>query len=160
MAQSLRVKLIVVGKTKIFYLQQGIDDFLTRLSHYARVQLIVVKAVAGEGKYTDKEILTREGENLLKKIAPDNYVVVLDRQGKQLDSEQFAQFFADRVNKGQTRIAFLIGGELGLSEAVRQKANLVLSLSAMTFTHDMTRLILSEQIYRVMTILHGEPYHK
>ena len=157
MFQSLRIKLIVVGKTKISYIQQGIDDFLKRLSRYAQVEMTVVKPVV---KHPEGQILTLEGENLLKKVAPDDYVVALDRKGRQFNSEQFSRFFVECMNKGRNHIAFIIGGQLGLAEDVQQKANMVLSLSAMTFTHDMSRLILLEQIYRAMTILHGEPYHR
>ena len=157
MFQSLRIKLIVVGKTKTSYIQQGVDDFLKRLSRYAQVEMTVVKPVV---KHPEGQILTLEGENLLKKVAPDDYVVALDRKGRQFNSEQFSRFFVECMNKGRSHIAFIIGGQLGLAEDVQQKANMVLSLSAMTFTHDMSRLILLEQIYRAMTILHGEPYHR
>jgi 23S rRNA (pseudouridine1915-N3)-methyltransferase len=155
----LRLELLFLGKTKEKYLATGIDDYARRLSHYLKVEIKTLK----EGK-TKKgkpgKFLIEEESNTLMKNVQGSYLVCLDRTGIEMDSLALAAQFGRWEMQGLKKISFVIGGPLGLSEAILKKANLVLSISQMTFTHEMTRLFLLEQLYRACTIKAGEKYHK
>jgi len=155
----LRLELLFLGKTKEPYLAEGIEDYAKRLSHYIKVEIKTVK----EGKLKKGEAenlqVERESETLLQH-AKGNYLVCMDRTGKQMDSPALAKQLEHWEMQGLKKISFVIGGPLGLSETILKKANLVLSISRMTFTHEMARLFLLEQLYRACTIKAGEKYHK
>ncbi|HEC21226.1 MAG TPA: 23S rRNA (pseudouridine(1915)-N(3))-methyltransferase RlmH [Candidatus Peregrinibacteria bacterium] len=156
----MRIKIIVVGKTKERYLFQGEQEFLERLKPFAQVEIVVLKDEAITKSIPGEKVMKKEGERILRALRKDDFVIALDREGEMLSSEGIAAFLEKRKNTGESNLVFIIGGALGLSPEVLEKANFQLSLSSLTFTHQMTRLILLEQIYRVFSILAGTEYHK
>jgi 23S rRNA (pseudouridine1915-N3)-methyltransferase len=155
----LQLELVFIGKTKEQYLQSGIEDYAKRLSRYLKVKLKTVKEIKPHKGMPDDLLITKESENLLQQVQGD-YLICLDRTGKQFDSRALADHIKRWELQPIKRVTFVIGGHLGLSEDILKKADMVLSLSPMTFTHDMSRLILLEQLYRACTIKKGEKYHK
>ena len=155
----MRLELLFLGKTKETYLAAGIDDYAKRLSHYLKFEIKTVKEGRIRKGEPERFIIEKESANLLQSVQGD-YLVCLDRTGKQIDSIELAKQLERWEMYGPQKISFVIGGPLGLSATILKKADLVLSLSPMTFTHDMTRLLLLEQLYRACTIKAGEKYHK
>ncbi len=153
----MHITILAPGKTKESYIQQGVDEFLKRLNRYTKAVLIEVKLKGRAAKSGDKEL---EAKSLLERVPAHSYLVSLDPQGKNLSSEQLAETISDLENKGTGSMTFVIGGPLGISEKILQQSSLVLSLSKMTFTHDMARLLLAEQLYRAYSINAGSGYHK
>jgi 23S rRNA (pseudouridine1915-N3)-methyltransferase len=159
----VNISIICVGKLKEKYLKQGIDEYAKRLSAYAKIEIIEVSDEKAPEELSDHEmelIKQKEGERILAKIAPDTYVIALAIDGKMRSSEEFAKHLDQLATYGQSKIAFIIGGSLGLSKQVMQRADEALSFSKMTFPHQLMRLILLEQVYRAFRINRGEPYHK
>lgn len=159
----VRIKIIMVGKIKEKYLTMGIAEYLKRLSPYAKVEVISLADEPipdGASPAEERQVKAREGERLLKALDPGQYVVALDGRGEQLSSEGLARFLADRALRGDSNLAFVIGGSLGLAPEVLDRADFLLSLGKMTFLHQMVPLILLEQVYRGYKINRGEPYHK
>ncbi|WP_027308670.1 23S rRNA (pseudouridine(1915)-N(3))-methyltransferase RlmH [Caloramator sp. ALD01] len=159
----MNITIVSVGKLKEKYLKEGINEYLKRLSKYAKVDIIEVpdeKAPENLSKREEEMVKEKEGQGILKYIKENMYVIVLDIKGKQLSSEELADFLSQRAILGESNIAFVIGGSLGLSQTVLNRANYKLSFSKMTFPHQLMRLILLEQIYRGFRIINGEPYHK
>ena len=155
----LKIKIIVVDRTRSAFLAEGESFYLERLQRYARTEWIATKpARINKGKST-QSILTEEGNYLAKSLLPRDYVIAVDRLGKAYDSEGLAARI-DHLSLSHNRLAFIIGGPLGLSKEIRDRAHETLSLSRLTFTHEMSRLFLLEQIYRAFTILNNEQYHK
>ncbi len=157
---AFSIRIISPGKTKKYYLQEAISDYLRRLSHYVSIDLIEVPAKIQKQNLSPEIILEKETEVLLKYLKKNYYLVVLDVTGKMISSEMFAAFLQGKRDTSIPGIDFVIGGEWGISEKIKKQAKMILSLSRMTFTHDITRLLLLEQIYRAFTILQGEKYHK
>lgn len=155
----MQLELLFLGKTKDSFLSRGIDEYFSRLKHYVQVSIKILK-VKGAGNSNDSVLKEQEGKVLLGNISAGAFKVVLDPRGGQYTSEEVAQLLDRWEQQGVKKINFIIGGALGLSDAVLREADLVLSLSKMTFTHDMTRLFLLEQLYRAYTIKAGEKYHK
>lgn len=156
----MHIRLMVVGKTREKFLQQGEQFFQDRLAPFCQVEWIIIKEEKGAGSKSDDVIRQKEGARLLEQWPRRGCIVVLDPAGAQMSSEEFARFIQGKMNSGQSEITFVIGGALGLDEKVRLAATQQLSLSRMTFTHEMARLILLEQLYRSFTILKGSKYHK
>ena len=156
----MRIRMLCIGESKVLYLREGEEDFLNRLKHYTDLQIGLVRPVRHAKSKSDEQILKEEADLILEKTGQSGFVVALDSRGKMFTSEQFASRILDWQNQGMREIIFVIGGPLGLHANVLNRADLVLSISKMTFTHDMIRLILLEQIYRAYTILKGEKYHK
>ena len=159
----MNISIITVGKLKEKYLKQGIEEYLKRLSAYAKVDVIEVADEKAPEELSDLEMVQvkqKEGERILAKIGPDTYVIALAIQGKLGSSEELADRLDKLATYGKSKIAFVIGGSLGLSEEVINRSNEQLSFSRMTFPHQLMRLILVEQIYRAFRINRGEPYHK
>ncbi len=155
--------LIAVGKVKEPYLRAGIAEYLKRLQAYGRVQVVEVREEPYRDPLTPAEVarvLAREGSRLLAALPARAACIVLDVAGEPLSSEELARRLADFGTAGRSEVAFVVGGSLGLDEAVKGRADLRLSLSRMTFPHQLVRLILLEQLYRALSILRGEPYHK
>ena len=158
----IKIKLITIGNLKEKYLVSMQEEYLKRLSNYAKVTIVEEK----EEKSNDvndsiiTQILTKEGERLLNKIDDNDYVVLLDLHGQEMDSVKFAKLIDSKMTNGYSSFAFVIGGSYGVSEALRKRANTRLSLSPMTFTHQFTRIIILEQIYRAFKINNNEVYHK
>ncbi len=155
----LKLKIIVVDKTRSPFLKQGESFYLERVRRYARIEWMEVKPVKiKKGGSTDK-ILAHEGESLSKKLLPRDYLIALDRAGKSYGSKGFAERIQE-LAVTREGLAFVVGGPLGLSAEFLDGANEVLSLSRFTLTHEMSRLLLLEQLYRAFTIIHNEKYHK
>ncbi|ETI66850.1 23S rRNA (pseudouridine(1915)-N(3))-methyltransferase RlmH [Neobacillus vireti] len=159
----MNISIITVGKLKEKYLRLGIDEYLKRLSAYAKVEVIEVADEKAPEELSELEMLQvkqKEGERILAKISQDTYVIALAIQGKLASSEELADSLDKLATYGKSKIAFVIGGSLGLSDEVLKRSNEQLSFSRMTFPHQLMRLILVEQIYRAYRINRGEPYHK
>jgi len=155
----LRLELLFLGKTKEKYLATGIDDYAKRLSRYLKVEIKTLKEGKAKKGVPENLLIEKESEKLMQN-SQGSYLVCLDRTGKQMDSLELAKQMERWEMQGIKRISFAIGGHLGLSSAILYKADLVLSFSPMTFTHEMSRLLLLEQLYRACTIKAGEKYHK
>lgn len=156
----LRIKFIVVDKTRSPFLKEGESYFLGRLTRYAQTEYIEVKPVRITKGAREEEVKITEGRSILHKIGAGDHLIALDRSGRQYDSEGLADLLKKLSVNVRGSVCFAVGGPLGLSGEVIEKAGLVLSLSKMTFTHEISRLVLLEQTYRALTILHGEKYHK
>jgi len=157
---AYKLRILSPGKTKKKYLQEGIADYLKRLSHYVPIEWIPVPVKLRKQNIPIERILDKEAEAFAKYLENNHFLMVLDAKGKMFSSEEFSRFLQMKRNVGVPGIDFVIGGEWGLSEKIKNQADELLSLSRMTFTHDLTRLILLEQIYRAFTIIKGENYHK
>lgn len=158
----MKIKVITVGKIKEKYLRDGINEYLKRLSKYTQIETIEVNDEKAPENLAPKEmeiIKDKESERILSKIDKD-YIIALDILGKPLDSLQLSQTLNDIFSYHSSDIAFIIGGSLGLSKLILEKAHLKLSFSKMTFPHQLMKLILVEQIYRSFRIMNNEPYHK
>lgn len=151
----MKLTFISVGKDRSGLFSPGVDEYVKRLGHVAKVQLVELPEARASGDKAKEE----EGRAILGKLSQRDVLVALDERGKSLSSIDFAKWLG-RQQDGGRDVAFAIGGDEGLSEEVRQRAGLVLSLSAMVMPHRLVRLVLAEQVYRAFTILRGEPYHK
>jgi 23S rRNA (pseudouridine1915-N3)-methyltransferase len=159
----MQILIIAVGKIKEKYLQEGIAEYQKRLRPYVKMKIIEIAEEKRIGHLTPsdkKKIKVAEGTRILEAIPQGSFVIVLDVKGVHWSSEILAENFQRYEIAGKNSLSIIVGGDLGLSDAVIARSNLRLSLSLMTFTHQMVRLILLEQIYRVCKINHGEPYHK
>ncbi|CDQ37957.1 23S rRNA (pseudouridine(1915)-N(3))-methyltransferase RlmH [Virgibacillus salexigens] len=159
----MKITIVSVGKLKEKYLKQGIDEYLKRLNAYAKVSIIEVadeKAPENMSEAEMQEVKQKEGERILSHLSQDTYVITLEINGKMLSSEQFAKKMDELATYGKSKIAFVIGGSLGISDEVQKRSDLALSFSKMTFPHQLMRLVLLEQVYRGFRINRGEPYHK
>jgi 23S rRNA (pseudouridine1915-N3)-methyltransferase len=159
----VNISIVSVGKLKEKYLKMGIDEYLKRLNSYAKVEVIEVADEKAPEELSELEMIQvkqKEGERILAKISQDTYVIALAINGKMQSSEELADTLDKLATYGKSKIAFVIGGSLGLSEEVLKRANEKLSFSKMTFPHQLMKLILVEQIYRAFRINRNEPYHK
>jgi len=160
---SMNVTILAAGKVKEKYLLGGTEEYLKRLAAYAKVKVLEVadeKAPERLSPAEEEQVKAREGDRILQKIKETQHVIALDRQGKQLTSEEMAAYIENCAVQGKSDIVFVIGGSLVLSPAVLQRADFTLSFSKMTFPHQLMRLILLEQVYRAFRIMRGEPYHR
>lgn len=148
-----------IGKTNEPYIKTGVEDFTNRISKYYKVEWTLLPVSKNAGMLSEMDLKKKEGETILDWLKKDDYLVALDEKGKQFDSEGLAQFIQKRGNESTRNLVFLIGGIYGLDEAVLNKADYTWSLSALTFPHQLVRLILAEQVYRACTILKNEKYH-
>ena len=159
----MKIKLICVGKLKEKYLDDGIKEYLKRISAYSDIEVIEVadERIPDNPSLAEETIVkSKEGRRILDKVKQDDYMILLDVQGKEVDSIQFAESIEDCMLHGKSTIDFVIGGSLGHGEDVLTRANKRISFSKMTFPHQLFRVMLSEQVYRAMTILNNMPYHK
>lgn len=154
----MKTELIQVGKTVNKHFIAGINDYCERISHYMPFQINTIPELKNTKALTEQQQKDREGEMILKLLQPSDTVVLLDEHGKEFRSIEFAQWI-ERQQQVARRLVFVIGGPYGFSEAVYARANDKISLSRMTFSHQMVRMIFCEQIYRACTIIKGEPYH-
>ncbi len=150
---------MVVGKTATGYLKQGIDEYVSRLSHYISFDVQHITDAKNTKKLTEAQQKQAEGTNILQRLEASDYVVLLDEHGGEYTSMDFAAYIQKRMSSGSRRVVFVVGGPYGFSPEVYSRANDKLSLSKMTFSHEMIRLIFTEQLYRACTILNHEPYH-
>ncbi len=154
----MKITILTIGKTGTSYLKEGIVIYLDRLKHYAKVDYKELPDINARGVLP--EILKqKEGEIILKQIRPDDFLVLLDEKGDHYSSRHFAEFLQKKMNAGTKNLVLVIGGAFGFSEAVYERANGKISFSKMTYSHEMIRLLLAEQLYRAFTILKGESYH-
>lgn len=154
----MKIELILVGKTNDKHFQAGIDDYCQRIGHYMPFSITVIPELKNTKSLSEQQQKEREGELILQKIMGADHVVLLDEHGKEFRSVEFARWMEQR-QASVRRMAFVVGGPYGFSDAVYAKANEKVSLSKMTFSHQMIRLIFTEQVYRACTIIRGEPYH-
>lgn len=155
----MNIRLIVVSKTDIPYLQTGIEEYVGRLKHYCDFELVVIPALKNTGRMSSEEVKEREGQMILKQLGKADTVVLLDEHGKEYTSVNFSEYLQKQMNAGTRTLTFVIGGAFGFSPAVHAAATHKISLSQMTFNHQMVRLFFVEQLYRAFTILHHEKYH-
>ena len=155
----MKIKLIVVSKTDVPYIQAGIDEYAGRLRHYCDFELAVIPALKNTGTLRSEELKEREGQLILKQLEKVDMAVLLDEHGKEYTSVGFAEYLQKQMNSGVRTLAFVIGGAYGFSPAVYAAAQHKISLSQMTFNHQMVRLFFVEQLYRAHTILRHEKYH-
>ncbi len=155
----MKIVLLAVGKTATGYLAEGIDGFLKRVNHYLPMEMSVIPDIKSTKGLTESAQKEREGQAMLSALQPGDVVVLLDEKGKEFTSREFAARIDRRMVQGIKRLVFVIGGPYGFSREMYDRADEKISLSRMTFTHEMARLFFVEQVYRAMTILRGEPYH-
>lgn len=154
----MKTELILVGKTQNKHFVAGINDYVERLSHYMPFSIVTLPDLKATKNLSEEQQKEREGELILKQLTPADTVVLLDEHGKELRSVEYAEWLQKKQSTSR-KLVFVIGGPYGFSEAVYRRADDKLSLSRMTFSHQMVRLIFVEQLYRACTILKGEPYH-
>lgn len=157
----MKIRIIQVGKTKDSYMKEGIDEFIKRLNPYVKLEIVTLKEVMASKAFTKEHCKEFEGEEILKileKDAQHESIIALDEHGKEFTSVEFSKFLGKFFDHGE-RINFVIGGPYGLAENVRRKATTLCAFSRMTFTHQMVRLFLLEQIYRGVSIIKGKEYH-
>ena len=155
----MKIKLILVGKTNAKYLVEGEKEYEKRLKHYTKFEEIIIPDVKQSRKLSESELKKKEGQLILAKLENSDRVILLDDKGKSHSSIEFAHFLQQKMNSGLKSLVFVVGGAFGFSDEVCQRANSKLSLSKMTFSHQMIRLIFKEQLYRGFSILRGEKYH-
>lgn len=155
----MKIKVVCIGKTGKKFLVDGEREYLDRLKHYAKVEKVELPDIKNARKLSRDQVKLEEGKALLKTIDTGDQVYLLDEKGKQYSSELFSEFLQKRFNQGGKCLIFVIGGAYGFSDELYKRAQGKLSLSAMTFSHQMIRMIFFEQLYRAMTIQKGEPYH-
>lgn len=155
----MKIKILSIGKTKKGYINQGIQEYLARLGHYISIDWVEIRSSGKSKAFLPNERLRDEAERVRDKLHPQALIAVLTEEGKELSTPDFARWLEGQMVKGRHEIDFVIGGDLGLDPSLILDADLCISLSRMTFTHQMARLILLEQVYRAFTIIRGEPYH-
>lgn len=154
----MKTILILVGKTTDKHFQAGISDYADRITHYMPFDIVTIPELKNTKSLSEEQQKTMEGELILKQLQPSDTLVLLDEHGKELRSIELAKWLEQKQQTAR-RLVFVIGGPYGFSEAVYSRANEKLSLSKLTFSHQMVRLVFTEQIFRACTIIKGEPYH-
>ena len=155
----MKIKLIVVGKTNASYLKTGESNYEDRLKHYCKFEDLLIPQIKNGGKLSNKYLKIKEGKLILSKLNSNEEIILLDNNGKSYSSKGLSKFIHQKMLTSTKSIAFIVGGAYGFSEEVYSIANSQLSLSKMTFSHQMFRLFVVEQVYRAFTILNNEPYH-
>jgi 23S rRNA (pseudouridine1915-N3)-methyltransferase len=155
----MKITFLTVGKTEDAYLKDGIDKYVKRLKHYTRLELIDLPELKNTKALTEQQQKNKEAELILKKITPLDHVILLDENGMEFTSKQFSAYIDKKAVGSISSLVFVVGGPYGFDQSVYDRANDRLSLSRMTFSHQMIRLFFVEQLYRAYTILKGEPYH-
>lgn len=156
----MKIILLSIGKTDDPLFSQIIEEYKKRVNYYMPLEMQFIPDIKNTKNLSEKEQKKQEGEKLLKWLQPSDHVVLLDDKGKQYCSVEFAGYIEKKSFSASKRLVFVVGGPYGFSGEVRERANEMVSLSRMTFTHQMVRLVFAEQLYRAMTILHNEPYHR
>ncbi len=155
----MKVVLVLIGKTDEKYLEIGINKYVDRLKHYIPFEIKIIPDLKNTKNLSEIQQKEKEGELILQQIQPGDEVVLLDEGGKLFSSREFAGFMEQKLLRGLKRLVFVVGGPYGFSNQVYSQSNGKISLSKMTFSHQMVRLIFTEQLYRAMTILKNQPYH-
>lgn len=157
--QLMKITFLTVGKTEDAYLKDGIEKYVKRLKHYTKLSIVDIDELKNTKALTQEQQKSKEAELILKKITPQDHVILLDEKGMELTSEKFAAYIDKKAVASVSNMVFVVGGPYGFDQSVYNRANDKLSLSAMTFSHQMVRLFFIEQLYRAFTIIKGEPYH-
>jgi len=155
----MKITLLTVGRTDVKWVREGLDMYVSRLVHYIPFQVREIPELKNVSALSRELIKTKEGELILKSLRPSDEVVLLDAGGREFSSPGLASWLEERISRGSRDIVFVVGGAYGFSPEVYSRADTKLSLSKMTFPHQMVRTIFAEQLYRAFTILKGEPYH-
>lgn len=155
----MKITLLTMGRTDVAWVRTGLELYVSRLTHYVPFNLVEIPELKNVSSLSKEQIKTKEGEILLSQLKPSDDVILLDEHGKQYRSVEFAQFLRDKMSRSGKDIVFIVGGAYGFSDPVYARSNGKMSLSAMTFSHQMVRTIFAEQLYRAFTIIKGEPYH-
>jgi len=155
----VKIKLLFIGKENLEELQAAFQDFYSKINNYNPFEMEAIPYLKNTKSLTTEVQKKQEGDLFLKRVTPQDIVVLLDERGGEYSSLQFSQFIQQRLNAGCKSLLFLIGGAYGFSEALYSRANFTLSMSKLTFPHKLARLLFAEQLYRAFTILKGEPYH-
>ncbi len=154
----MKITLLTVGKTDVRWVREGLELYASRLSHYVKFSIREIPELKNVSAFTREQIKEKEGDLILAALAADDFVILLDERGRKYRSVEFAEFVRDRLNRGADMV-FVVGGAYGFSQRVYSRAGSMMSLSDMTFSHQMVRTIFAEQLYRAFTIIRGEPYH-
>lgn len=155
----MKAVLLAIGKTDAQYFKEAIEEYKKRLIHYLPFDVELIPDLRNTKNLSEEQQKVKEGELILKSLQAGDYIVLLDDKGKEYTSMKFAQYIEQKMHSVPKRLVFIIGGPYGFSDDVYNKANEKLTLSRMTFSHQMVRLIFVEQLYRAMTIINNEPYH-
>ncbi|MDQ2179282.1 23S rRNA (pseudouridine(1915)-N(3))-methyltransferase RlmH [Marinifilum sp. D714] len=155
----MKATLLVIGKTDKDFVKKGIDEYQKRLVHYLPFEFKIIPDLKNTKNLSENQQKQKEGELILEKLKPTDTLILLDENGKEFSSVGFSKFMEQKMISGTRNLVFVIGGPYGFSEEVYKKAQGKVSLSKMTFSHQMIRMIFTEQLYRAMTIIKGEPYH-
>lgn len=155
----MRIRTLSIGKTNVDFIKTGVAQYNSRITKYIKFEWQEIPDVKHRNKLPEKELKIAEGQTFLKHINPNERVIILDERGKLFTSKEFSKWLGDGINLQSQDICFIIGGAYGFSEEIKSRAELIMSLSKMTFTHQMIRLFFIEQVYRALTIIRGEPYH-
>ena len=155
----MHITLLTVGKTDVAWVRQGLDMYISRLGHYVPFTLSEIPELKGAASLSEAQIKGKEGELILRQVDPGDTVILLDERGKEYRSVEWAEALRKRLAHGGRGLVFVIGGAYGFSQKVYDRSDGLVSLSKMTFSHQMVRTVFAEQLYRAFTIIRGEPYH-
>ena len=155
----MKVKLIVIGKTKSEFLLDGENEYQKRLKHYCKFSELIIPNIKKASKLSKEVLKEKEGNLILDSLKKSDYIILLDDKGLALTSIEFSEFLNKKIVSSTNELVFIVGGAFGFSESLYKRANTKLRLSKMTFSHQMIRLLFKEQLYRALTILKGEKYH-
>ena len=155
----MKITLLTIGKTEDKYLLEGLDIYLKRLKHYISFKILEIPELKGTKSLSREQQKSKESELIFKNIHSSDHVILLDEKGQEFSSKQFSTFLNKKMVGGQQHLVFIVGGPYGFSEEIYLRSNEKISLSRMTYSHQMIRLLFTEQLYRAYTILKGEPYH-
>lgn len=155
----MKITLLLQGKTTFNYVREGADMYQKRIKRFINFEIKTLASPKNAGRLTEEDLKQQEGNAILKIFDPGDYVILLDENGKSLASKKFASFLQKAMLRSEKHLVFIVGGAYGFSDAVKARADFQLSLSAMTFSHQIVRVLFLEQLYRAFTIIRGEPYH-
>jgi 23S rRNA (pseudouridine1915-N3)-methyltransferase len=155
----MKITLLFTGKTKPAYIDQGVQDYVQRIKHYNPLQLIEIQDSKKTRGLPQQKIMESEGDKILKYIQPEDFVILLDERGKQMSSPELAGWIEEKALHSAKSIVFITGGAFGFDNKVIDRANMLLSVSKMTFSHQLIRILFLEQLYRAFSLIKGQPYH-
>lgn len=158
-AFGMKISLLFVGKTTQPYLKEGIDEYTQRVSLFIGFEIVTLQVPKKWNSLAPEQRKEKEGQLIIEQMNRHDYCILLDEHGKKFDSKAFAKFLQERMNRSTKSLLFIIGGPWGFSQEVKKSANMLLSLSSMTFSHQLIRLIFMEQLYRAYAIINNQPYH-
>ena len=155
----MKIQLLLMGKTRFPFVKEGVDEYKKRLNRYADFSIRALPDLKNTGSWSHPKLMKEEGRSILKALSVNDYLVLLDERGKQMDSIEFAEYIDKHYQGSWKSLVFVVGGAYGFSPEVYERGNMLLSLSKMTFSHQVIPLFFIEQLYRAFTIIRGTPYH-